>query len=41
MGNLVVNSFVVGGHGSLLERLGQSGVGVTCSRNIYELVSDF
>lgn len=38
-GNLVVNSLVVGGHGSLLERLSESGVSVTCAGNIWDIVS--
>jgi hypothetical protein len=33
-GNLVVDGLVVGGHGSLLERLSKSRVGVTCACNI-------
>jgi len=38
-GNLVVNSLVVGGHGSLLERFSESGVSVTCAGNIWGFVS--
>ena len=33
-GNLVVNSLVIGGHSSLLERLSKRRVSVTCSCNI-------
>lgn len=35
-GNLVMDSLVVCGHGSLLERLSKRRVGVTCSCNIYQ-----
>jgi hypothetical protein len=34
-----VDGFVIGGHSSLLERLGQRRVSVTCSCNICKIVS--
>jgi hypothetical protein len=40
-GNLVVDGLVIGGHGSLLEGLGERRVSVACSRNIWTVVSKY